>query len=254
MARQQVALPLLLAVMVDVAACKKPPPYEGAFQLPIAAAVLQPEVGGPYQEPIGFVANGHGGQITPLALKQGRFLDRRPDSVLPADEPPAHRGAAHGSPRSPSSRPPSTRSRSGPVTRSRARSCGSRTSTTASAPRSARVRRRAFGAPVEQRAYWDPVSEPETARLTRFGLSKGYTTTETWTVTFDGSAVVRSRAPARAVSRTAGDEQLPYEAEPHRVEFTIEARGDGPVAGDSVRLQEPRPGSPSTTWAARRSR
>ena len=40
-----------------------------------ALGVLHPENGGPYEEPVGFVGNGHGGQIVPLALKQGRFLN-----------------------------------------------------------------------------------------------------------------------------------------------------------------------------------
>lgn len=68
MARQ----PLILALAVG--ACTTPLEYLGAFDVPVTAAVLQPEVGGPFTEPVGFVANGHGGQIVPLALRSGRFL------------------------------------------------------------------------------------------------------------------------------------------------------------------------------------
>jgi hypothetical protein len=58
-------------------ACKDPEPYEGAFDLPTAAAVLPVEMG-PFTEPIGYVANGIGGLINNLALKQGNFLVQDP--------------------------------------------------------------------------------------------------------------------------------------------------------------------------------
>jgi len=61
----------------------------GNFEVPRAVAVLQPEVGGPFEEPIGFVANEIGGQIVPLALKQGRPLTDDPTaSFLPANQLP----------------------------------------------------------------------------------------------------------------------------------------------------------------------
>lgn len=75
MARQ----PLITVSMAfALAACGEDPGYEGAFDMPVAAAVLQPEVGGPFQQPVGFVANGVGGQIIPLDLKFGRFLTDDP--------------------------------------------------------------------------------------------------------------------------------------------------------------------------------
>jgi len=59
----------------------------GNFEVPRAAAVLQPELGGPFQEPVGFVANELGGQVVLLALKQGRLLtDDRTASFLPANQ------------------------------------------------------------------------------------------------------------------------------------------------------------------------
>lgn len=88
MARQQVApqnrpprraaLPTpglcgVLALLL-LAGCEDPEPYEGRFDLPSAAAVLQHQVGSPFDEPIGYVASGHTGLISLLALKQGRFL------------------------------------------------------------------------------------------------------------------------------------------------------------------------------------
>lgn len=63
--------PLLLLALFG---CDNQPQYPGAFDLPVTAGVLQPEVGGPFAEPIGYVASQNGGQISLLALKQGRFL------------------------------------------------------------------------------------------------------------------------------------------------------------------------------------
>ncbi len=44
------------------------------FDGPVAAAVLPPGVGGPFEVPVGFVANSRNGTIVPLDLKQGRLL------------------------------------------------------------------------------------------------------------------------------------------------------------------------------------
>jgi hypothetical protein len=68
-------LPALVALL---AGCREEMPYEGAFEQPSATAVVQPEVGGPFEEPVGYVANAADGQIIPLALKQGRFLTDDP--------------------------------------------------------------------------------------------------------------------------------------------------------------------------------
>lgn len=68
----------LLPLAVLCCACRNPPDYAGAFDVPSALGILQPEVGGPFEEPIGFVGNQHGGQIALLALKQGRYLTDDP--------------------------------------------------------------------------------------------------------------------------------------------------------------------------------
>ncbi|NCG19936.1 MAG: hypothetical protein GWP91_13080 [Rhodobacterales bacterium] len=72
MARQPVVSALLLAA-VFTTGCRNDLAYEGAFDVPIGVAVL-PTHQGPFDEPIGLVANAHGGQIATLALKQGRFV------------------------------------------------------------------------------------------------------------------------------------------------------------------------------------
>ncbi|MBN2798782.1 MAG: hypothetical protein JXX28_06490 [Deltaproteobacteria bacterium] len=72
MARQPGTL-ILVALLAGCATTTEAP---GAFDLPTAAAVLQE--GGPFEEPVGYVASGRGGQIAALALKQGRFLSDDP--------------------------------------------------------------------------------------------------------------------------------------------------------------------------------
>lgn len=44
------------------------------FDGPVASAVLPPGAGGPFEVPVGFVANSRNGTIVPLDLKQGRLL------------------------------------------------------------------------------------------------------------------------------------------------------------------------------------
>ncbi len=72
--------PLLLVLLAG--ACRTWPDYAGAFDVPAALGVLQPERGGPFTEPIGFVGSLHGGQIATLALKQGRFLTDDPTAAF----------------------------------------------------------------------------------------------------------------------------------------------------------------------------
>jgi len=47
---------------------------EGHFDGPAAVAVLHPETGGPFYEPVGFVANSRSGRIVPLDIKHGWLL------------------------------------------------------------------------------------------------------------------------------------------------------------------------------------
>ena len=60
--------------VVLLAGCGIDRVYSGNLEKPVAAAVVQPEVGGPFKEPIGYVASGYGGKIWPIALKRGQFL------------------------------------------------------------------------------------------------------------------------------------------------------------------------------------
>jgi hypothetical protein len=200
--------------------CREVLPYEGAFDLPIAATVLQPEVGGPFEEPVGFVANGHGGQIVPLALKQGRFLTDDPTvSFLRTNPLPT--GASRR------------------LTGVAVVAKGLREVTVWAAdsafdtlvrvpylydcettPERPECEGAPAGAPVEQAAYWQPVSSPEGASLANVQVKRGYTTTELWTITFDGTdwSVEGSRSgrePERALTGQW------YTTDLHRLSFTI---------------------------------
>lgn len=219
-------------VAVGLAAgCPQALPYEGAFQLPTAAAVLQPEVGGPYQEPVGFVANGHGGEIIPLALKEGIFLNDDPTASFLRTNP-----LATGAER---------RLTSVAVT------SGSPNEVTlwagdaaegallripylydcALTPDRPECAAQAFGAPVEQAAYWQLLEEPGTASLTGVSVTKGYTTTELWTIEYDGGtwSVEGSRSGRQPKDAVTG---VRYEAEYHRLEFTIDDPNGAAKVGD----------------------
>lgn len=75
MARQSLIRPLIALLLL--AGCEEDEPYEGAFDMPTGVSVL-PSEHGPFAWPVGFVANGVGGQIVPLDLKYGRFLTDDP--------------------------------------------------------------------------------------------------------------------------------------------------------------------------------
>lgn len=230
MARQQVSFARALALAAALAGCTKDLPYDGSFELPIAAAVLQPEVSGPFLEPIGFVANGHGGEITQLALKQGRFLTDDATASFLRTNPLATGGLRRLT--------------------SIAVTSGSRDEVTVwagDATEGTLVRvpylydcaltpdrpeceaDGGSGAPVEQGAYWEVTEEPGTAELTDVVVKKGYTATELWTITYDGASwiVDGSRSGRQSETALTG---LPYSSELHRLGFTItDAQGRAEV-------------------------
>jgi hypothetical protein len=73
-----VRLPLYaLAFAALTTGCNRIDRYEGTFIVPTAAAVLGTDVDGPFDEPVAYVANRVGGQIHPLAAREGRFLPER---------------------------------------------------------------------------------------------------------------------------------------------------------------------------------
>ncbi|MBN1336158.1 MAG: hypothetical protein JXB39_09370 [Deltaproteobacteria bacterium] len=56
------------------AGCSDDATTDPAFDGPTYAAVLHPDEGGPFEEPVGFVASSRSGRIAALDLKHGRFL------------------------------------------------------------------------------------------------------------------------------------------------------------------------------------
>lgn len=69
--------PLILSLLW-LAACEEDLGDQDAFDQPISAAVLSPDQGGPFTEPVGFVASARSGAIVPLDLKHATFLSDQP--------------------------------------------------------------------------------------------------------------------------------------------------------------------------------
>jgi hypothetical protein len=217
-------------LLVFLIACRQEEAYEGAFQVPVAAAVLQPEVGGPFQEPVGFVANGHGGQIVPLALKQGRFLTDDPTISFLRTNPLPTGGLR--------------RLTSVAVVPQGVREVVLWAGDAATGsllrvpylydceltPDRPECETQPFeGAPVEQAAYWEILETPgDHLQIEEVAVKKGYSTTELWTILYEGGSfsVEGSRSglqPERAVINAA------YSSEYHRLGFRLQGE---PQDGD----------------------
>jgi len=63
-----------IAGLTALSGCAETITAEGSFDGPAGAAVLHPETGGPFYEPVGFVTNSRDGRIWALDLKHGWFL------------------------------------------------------------------------------------------------------------------------------------------------------------------------------------
>lgn len=211
-------MPALL--LVAALGCRQEEPYGGAFDLPVAVAVLQPEVGGPFEEPIAFVANGHDGQIVPLALKQGRFLNDDPTaSFLRANPLPT------GGRRLLTSVAVTATSTDDVTVWAGDRAFGRLLRVPyivdcATDPDPA-CDDAVAGAPVEHGAYFRVLEQSSAATLSGLDVKKGYTATETWTVTFDGDAwqVEGSRSGLEPEPAYPGER---YSTRFHRLGFTID--------------------------------
>jgi hypothetical protein len=221
------------AALVMGGACRDVQPYEGMFDVPVAAAVLQPEVSRVFEEPIGFVANGHGGRIVQLALKQGRFLTDDPKVAFLRTNT-----LATGTGRLLSS--VAVTGVGDAVTVWAADKawgtllrvpyvldCG----VAEPPPECASA---SFGAPVEQRATWEILESPS-SELTGIEIKQGYTTTETWTIVYDGSGWnVEGSRSARQEPAFLG---VSYVATDRSLAFTIRSGPTPPVVGDTFVLK-----------------
>ncbi|HHO51597.1 MAG TPA: hypothetical protein ENK18_12165 [Deltaproteobacteria bacterium] len=225
--------PLLLVVS---AGCPNPEPYGGAFDVPIAVAVLQPELGGPFQEPVGFVANGHGGQIVQLALKQGRFL---------TDDPTASFLRTHQLATG-DDRLLTSLAIYAPDTTEVTVFAGDRAfgrllrvpyliDCDADEPGTRLACERGDRGPVESRAFIDEPSivKPDSVTFAEIGIKTGYTTTETWTLTYDGETWLArgSRSGLQAERLRWGE---PWSAADRRLQLTLEGAA---TSGDQIVLK-----------------
>ncbi|MEZ4241998.1 MAG: hypothetical protein R3F59_38770 [Myxococcota bacterium] len=215
---------------IAVPSCDKPLPYEGSFILPIDAAVLQPEVGGPFEEPVGFVANGHGGEILPLALKQGRFLtDDATVSFLPANPLPTGgmRRLTAVAVVAPGVREVTLWAADAAFGTLLRVPYLFDCEATPDRPECADAH---AGEPVEQAAYWQPVEVPDGVHLRSVQVKRGYTTTETWTLTSDGASWgVEGSRSGRQTERAVPGEWSTTEL--HRLSFVVNETG---TAGQQV--------------------
>lgn len=232
--------------------CADDPPYEGAFDVPVALAALPADLS-PFDETIGVVANAHGGSIAPLALKQGRFLTEDPSaSFLRGNWIPT--GGA---------RVLSSVAIYAPEPYALTLFAGDRHQgqlvevpwivgrETVALPDGGSV-----DAPVEvdptftepcflpatDATAFDPFAEAPcpTAdgagpRLALFSVKKGYTATEVWTLTWSADRqtwrVSGSRSGRQEFEATPG---IPYLADKRRVAFTIEGNPADWTEGDRV--------------------
>lgn len=71
--------PIALLALIGCQDTQRTP---GAFDSPSAIAVLEPATGGPFSQPVGYVANTDGGRISILALSSGTYLADADGSVL----------------------------------------------------------------------------------------------------------------------------------------------------------------------------
>jgi len=71
-------LPVLAGLGLLLTGCTELERYEGAFAIPSGVTVTPDGAHGPFNEPIGYVANFAGGEILALATRQGRFANERP--------------------------------------------------------------------------------------------------------------------------------------------------------------------------------
>ena len=222
MARQSLSLGV---VAVALMGCNNATPYGGAFEVPVASAVLQPEVGGPFLEPVGFVANQQGGQIVQLALKQGRFLTDDPTvSYLRTNQLPTGDDRVLGS-------------------------------VAVYAPEGSDevtvfAGDQAFGqllrvpyivgeGPTEatSRVVNEDVAVPDGHQLTELSVKNGYTTTETWTLTYSSTErayfAQGTRSGYQVEPIRNGEE---WSARDRRLNLTLSWSGD-PASGASIVIE-----------------
>jgi hypothetical protein len=220
----------MILVLLALSACHDDPRYLGSFDVPSAVAVVQPETGGPFTEPVGYVGNADGGQIVGLALKEGRFVTASPiGSFVPTRALPtgAMRRIVSLATWAPDTEHVDVFAGDlafGELLR---------------VPHVVGVDDQGF--PVqpevtasEARFLHSGGDAADTATLADIVLEPGWTTTETWTIAFDADGLWRVEGSRSGRQERTAIAELPYTSDDRRVAFTI--HDGGAVPGDRFEL------------------
>lgn len=195
------------------------------FDGPVAAAMLAPELG-PFTEPVGFVASSRSGNITPIDLKSGRLLTDDPTaSFLRAANIPTGRDRILAD--------VATVGTGDQVW------VWAADSATRALLRIPYVESVEAGAPIEREPW---VSEPtfvdadgsgDTPALAEVEVSMGWTTTEDWSIEFDGARwwARGSRSGLQTTEPRAGE---PYQTDYGELSFLLTGTA---TAGDRFELR-----------------
>jgi hypothetical protein len=217
----------LVALVGWASGCQDTPSIEPNYDGPAGAAVLHPEDGGPFNEPVGFITNARSGRIHALDLKHGWLL---------ADDPAAPYlwGA--------------------PLATGADRILGD---VAAWAPSTDRITLFAAdaafevlvevpyvvgvddsGAPIEptpvlrDAAFFDVDSSGDGAELLNLELSNAKAATETWLLEYDGSEWIVTGSRSGLQANTARF-LTPYASDERALTFTISGTA---TAGDQISL------------------
>lgn len=215
-------------LLIGLVACSDEAPYTGAFDVPTAIDWLPAEQG-PFGEPVGYVASGHGGQIGLLALTRGN--ENTDDNIIGHGAFFADDGTT-------------LLDRGGPIPTGAARSLTSIAVFSDGSAVDVFAGDAAFHtlvrAPHVLAANGSTLEQPKVTftdgsggRLAGLVVRDGYAASETWTIALDGEewSVIGSRS-GRQPNAVPGEA---YETPGHALAFTISGTEGGPftVAVDS---------------------
>lgn len=211
----------LLPLLFIGAGCATVEPDPYTFDGPTTAAVLSPDDGGPFDEPIGFVSNSRSGRITPLDLKHATLLSDQPAAPWLAS-----RGVALGDERQLGEL--LAWSPQGELVSLLAVDLANQV--LVEAPYVVSVDPELE---VAEPLALEPVFEGSGgASLSGVEVRTGWTTTEQWSMLYDGQVwwVSGSRSGRQTLTATTG---IPYRSDNYEIAFTIEG---SPESGDRILL------------------
>lgn len=197
------------------------------FDGPVAAAFLPEDAGGPFDTPVGFVANSRSGTIVPLDLKEERLLnDDRAGSFLRAAAIPT--GTAR------TLADVAVYANAGAVTLWAADQAYDQV---LRVPYTTGVEE--DGTPIEVEpttdgaAFVDADQSGDSATIDEVTLRAGFTTTEDWSIEYDGAAWWAKGSRSGTMTKHPV-EGIDYQSDGGEVQFTIQG---GATAGDRFDLR-----------------